>query len=177
MDVIAAVGAVSLQELNARDATGFAEGLDGVFEHAPWVVEAVVSQRPFDTLADLHAALIGVLRRLPESAFVDFLCLHPELAGSAARDGTMTADSAREQGGLALGHLPPEQAARWDTMNAEYRRRFGFPFILCIRRHSLVSALASFEERLSHRREQEMRLALEEITAISGLRLAERVRP
>lgn len=166
---------MTLDELNRRDAVGFSEALAGVFEHAPWVVEAVAGQRPFQSVDQLHGALIGVLRALPGPELVRFLNLHPELAGSAARAGTMTDDSEREQSGLALGRLPPDQAMRWDALNAAYRGRFGFPFILCIRRHDLASAMAAFEARVGHDREQELRTALDEITAISGLRLAERI--
>lgn len=165
----------TLDELNAQDEAGFSQALSGVFEHAPWVVGAVVNQRPFVSIAALHQALIGVLCGLPERSLVAFLCLHPELAGSAARAGTMTEDSEREQSGLALSRLPPAQAARWDQLNASYRERFGFPFILCIRRHDMASALAAFEARLENSRLQEMQSALVEITAISGLRLAERL--
>lgn len=164
-----------LEELNARDAAGFCHALEGVFEHAPWVVEAVAERRPFASREALHAALLGVLRALPEPELVDFLCLHPELAGAAARAGSMTEDSVREQSGLALARLPPEQALRWDRMNADYRARFGFPFILCIRRNSLESAVAAFEARLGRERGEELQAALDEIAAISGLRLAERL--
>ena len=167
--------AIDLAELNRRDAAGFAEALAGVFEHAPWVAQAVAGQRPFADPSALHRALIGVLRALPEADLAAFLNLHPELAGSAARAGTMTRDSEREQGGLALGRLPPEQATRWDALNAVYRQRFGFPFILCIRQHSLASALAAFEMRIGRSRAQEMQTALDEITVISGLRLDDRL--
>lgn len=166
---------LSLEALDRQDDAGFARALSGVFEHAPWVVDAVAAQRPFGSTAALHQALMGVLCGLPEPALVAFLCLHPELAGSSARAGTMTADSEREQSGLALGRLPPGQAERWDQLNARYRERFGFPFILCIRRHDMASALAAFEARLENSRLQELQSALVEITAISGLRLAERL--
>ena len=168
-------GRLTLEALNRCDDAGFAQALGGVFEHAPWVVEAVAPQRPFADAASLHQALIGVLRRLDDPALVAFLCLHPELAGPAARAGTMTADSESEQSGLALASLPPAQAARWDALNAAYRARFGFPFILCIRRHDMASALASFKSRLANDRPREMQCALDEITAISSLRLAGRL--
>ncbi|WPB56365.1 2-oxo-4-hydroxy-4-carboxy-5-ureidoimidazoline decarboxylase [Xylophilus sp. GOD-11R] len=168
-------GTASLDALNRADAAGFAAALDGVFEHAPWVVDAVAGRRPFGSVGQLHEALLGVLRALPEPALVAFLCLHPELAGSAARAGTMTADSADEQAGLALGSLPADQAGRWDTLNARYRERFGFPFILCIRRHDLASALAAFEQRIERSRAEELQASLDEIAVISGMRLAQRL--
>ena len=61
----------------------------------------------------------------------------------------MTRASASEQGRLALHDLAAEEAARWDTLNAAYRQRFGFPFILCIARHSRDSALAVHVARAS----------------------------
>jgi len=165
----------TLAALNRQDADGFADALSGVFEHAPWVVAGVAGLRPFRSAGDLHRALMGVLHALPDAALVDFLNLHPELAGSAARAGTMTDASRDEQGGLALGALPPRQAAHWDRMNAAYRERFGFPFILCIRRHSLASAMAAFEQRLERDRADELAAALDEIHAISSIRLGRRL--
>ncbi len=166
---------ITLEELNRSDDGAFAAALAGMFEHAPWVAERACSRRPFASMAELHGALVDVLRRLPEPEWVAFLRLHPELAGDAARAGQMTLDSQREQGSLALGRLPPEEARRWDAMNTVYRARFGFPFILCIRLHSMASALAAFEQRLQASREHELASALDEITLISGLRLADRI--
>ncbi|MES2184521.1 MAG: 2-oxo-4-hydroxy-4-carboxy-5-ureidoimidazoline decarboxylase [Pseudomonadota bacterium] len=166
---------VTLAELNRCSAAAFADCLGSVFEHAGWVARAAAAQRPFADADALHGAMLGVLRALPEDTLVAFLCGHPELAGAAARTGSMTGDSVREQGGLALGGLPPEAAAQWDRLNAAYRARFGFPFILCIVRHSRDSALAAFGERLGRSRAEELAAAVEEIGHISRLRLALRV--
>jgi 2-oxo-4-hydroxy-4-carboxy-5-ureidoimidazoline decarboxylase len=166
---------VTLAELNRCSAAEFADGLGSVFEHAGWVARAVAGHRPFADVDALHDAMLGAVRSLPEDALVAFLCGHPELAGAAARTGTMTDDSVREQGGLALGGLPPEAAAQWDRLNAAYRARFGFPFILCIGRHSRDSALRAFGERLGRSRAEELAAAVEEIGHISRLRLVLRI--
>ncbi len=166
---------LTLEELNRCDAAAFAAHLGPVFEHAPWVAEAALRQRPFPSLETLHAAMLDAVRRLPEAELVAFLGLHPELAGAAARTGDMTDDSVQEQGSLALGALAPEDVARWDQLNTAYRSRFGFPFILCIRRHSRASALAAFEQRLGRSRTEELAAAVAEIAQISRLRLVLRV--
>lgn len=165
----------SLAELNDASPPRFVALLAGVFEHAPWVAEAVLPARPFASLDALHAAMMATLQALPEPALLALLRGHPELAGEAARTGRMTSDSTDEQGSLALQALAPAEAAQWDALNAAYRERFGFPFILCIRRHSRASALQAFEQRLHNPRATELHNALAEIAAISRLRLAQRV--
>lgn len=166
----------TLNSLNDCPPAQFTAALGSVFEHAPWVAEAVLPQRPFHSLAALHGAMLAVLHALPEPALLALLRGHPELAGEAARRGLMTSDSASEQGRLALHQLGSEEATRWDALNAAYRQRFGFPFILCIARHSRESALAAFEQRLQHDRKTELRLALDEIAEISRRRLDQRLR-
>ncbi|GHC75440.1 hypothetical protein GCM10007320_13650 [Pseudorhodoferax aquiterrae] len=165
----------TLAQLNAADASVFCSLLGDVFEHAPWVAAAIVDQRPFATADALHRAMLAAVAARAEDARVALFNGHPELAGAAARLGHMTADSVREQGGLALDALSPQDSARWDALNAAYRARFGFPFILCIKRHTRASALAAFAQRLANDRGTELANTLVEIGRITRLRLAERI--
>jgi 2-oxo-4-hydroxy-4-carboxy-5-ureidoimidazoline decarboxylase len=165
----------TLEELNRMPREAFLAALGDVFEHAPWVTGSVVDQRPFASVDALHTAMLASVRALPEDQLVALLAGHPALAGAAARAGTMTADSTKEQGALALEKLPGEQMARWDALNAAYQDKFGFPFIICVRRHTLASVLRSFEKRLARDRAAELVAAVEEIARVSRLRLAARV--
>ena len=164
-----------MADLAACSDAAFVERLGSVFEHSAWVARAVLPQRPFASADALHAAMMAVLRALPEADCVRLLRAHPELAGAQARSGAMTADSHAEQGGLALDALDAESAAQWDRLNAAYRARFGFPFVLCIRRHTRASALRAFERRLGNARSVELHETLAEIGRISRLRLAARI--
>lgn len=165
----------TLAQLNAADAAAFLDHLGGVFEHAPWVAAAVVGERPYASTDALHRAMLAAVAACPEEARVALFNGHPELAGAAARLGQMTSDSVREQGGLALGALDAADGARWDALNADYRARFGFPFILCIKRHTRATALAVFEARLANDLATELAGTLAEIGRITRLRLAERI--
>jgi 2-oxo-4-hydroxy-4-carboxy-5-ureidoimidazoline decarboxylase len=115
--------------------------------------------------------MVDVVARLDEPARVAFYAGHPELAGEDARRGTMTDASIAEQGTLSLAQLNTREAERWNALNQAYRTRFGFPFILCIRRHTRESALKAFEQRLEHDRATELDTTLCEIAAITRLRL------
>ncbi len=165
----------TLKKLNACSSQEFIAAMAEVFEHAPWVAEAVVAERPFEHVDALHTAMLGKVLALSSDDMIQLLAGHPELAGSQARLGQMTKDSVREQGGLSLQTLNEADARQWDALNLAYREKFGFPFILCISRHSRASALREFETRLKNDRQTELRLALSEIGRITRLRMAARI--
>ncbi len=56
-------------------------------------------------------------------------------------------------------------------MNHAYRERFGFLFIICVRRHTKDSVLRQFEKRLKNSRDEELAAALKEVERIAALRL------
>ncbi len=173
----AAVGtptAVTLEALNQLPAAEFAAVLGGVFERAPWVAAQAAAGRPFASVAALHAALLAAVQAAPEPTLLAFLRGHPELAGDAARRGAVTAESQAEQAGLGLDRAGKE-AAEIGQLNASYAARFGFPFILCVRRHTRRSLLAQFRRRAQGERSAELAQALQEVGFITRLRLADLV--
>ncbi len=161
-----------LNALNTMSSDAFVAALGGVFEEAPWIAAAVARARPFATVTALHAAMMAAARAAPPEARMAFLCGHPELAGKVARAGAMTAASIAEQGGLGLDRLSDTEFERFAALNAAYRQKFGFPFIVCVRRHTRDSILSQFARRLDNGIPAEMATALDEIGFISRLRLA-----
>jgi 2-oxo-4-hydroxy-4-carboxy-5-ureidoimidazoline decarboxylase len=165
----------SLADLNAASAADFAAALGDVFEHAPWVAAGAAAARPFSSVTVLHNALMDVVRTAPRARLLDFLRGHPELGGKVARAGAMTDASKAEQGGLGLDRLGAEDFARFERLNRAYRERFGFPFIICVRRHTRASIIDQFEQRLRNDPDTELAAALAEIGHITRLRLAAKV--
>jgi len=167
---------MTLDHLNAADQAGFVAAVGDVFEHAPWVAERAYAARPFASVAALHAAMIQALVAAPRDQQFAFLRGHPELAGKVARAGAMTADSKAEQGGLGLDRLTDADFARFERVNAAYAKKFGFPFIVCVRLHkSAESILAAFEQRVGNDPQTEFATALAEIGQITRLRLEDRI--
>jgi 2-oxo-4-hydroxy-4-carboxy-5-ureidoimidazoline decarboxylase len=166
----------SLDEINAMPAADFVAALGDVFEHARWVAERAAAGRPYPTVAALHAGLVQAVHGAPVATQLAFVRGHPELGGKLARAGTMTQASRAEQGGLGLDRLNKEEFARFERLNAAYRERFGFPFIIAVRRHTRASILAEFERRLTNDPAAELATALDEIGHITRLRLDAKVR-
>ncbi len=163
---------VMLGELNRMGSADFAASIGDTFEWAPWVAEAAAARRPFATVTALHDAMMGALRLAPRERQLEFLRGHPDLAGKAARSGALTDDSRREQASVGLDSLDGEEFTRFHRLNDAYKAKFGFPFMICVRRHSRESILRQFERRLGNDAATEFTAALQEVFYITRLRVA-----
>jgi len=157
--------------LNELSRENFLRVIGPVFERSPWIAELSWAKRPFASAGALHRALCETVLASDEPRKLALIRAHPDLAGRAARDGTLTPASAREQASGGLDKLSPEEAALFDQHNRQYRERFGFPFVICARQNKKEAILAGFERRLKHSPEQEIEAALAEIFKIAKLRL------
>jgi 2-oxo-4-hydroxy-4-carboxy-5-ureidoimidazoline decarboxylase len=166
---------VALGSLDAADEATFVAALGEVYEHAPWVAQAVWRQRPFATLAALHEAMMAAVRAAPAEQRLTLIRGHPDLAGKAARAGAMTAHSQAEQASAGLERLSEAEFAQFHRLNGAYREKFDIPFIICARRHSKDSILRQFERRLRNSTAEETETALGEIFRIAALRLDQRL--
>ena len=164
----------TLDALNAMPANSFVAATAETFEHARWVAEAVVNGRPYPSVAALHEAMMQAVRAAPADKALAFIGGHPEL-GSRVKRAELTGHSQTEQGGLGLDRLSAEEFERFSKLNAAYREKFGFPLIICVRRHTRDSILRQFERRLSNDAETERAAALNEIGLITRLRLVDAV--
>jgi len=120
---------------------------------------------------DRHADLLAVMYAATPDEQLALIRAHPELAGKAAIDRTLTEASAAEQASAGLDRLTPQEYDRFHALNAAYRERFGFPFIICVRLTDKAGILAAMERRLGHTREEEIATALGQIGEIVRLRL------
>lgn len=142
--------------------------MTALFEHSPWV-EARADARP--STGNRHADLMAVVCQASAAEQLALIRAHPELAGKAAIDRTLTAASAAEQASAGLDRLTPAEYERFHALNAAYRARFGFPFIICVRLTDKAGILAAMETRLGNAPEAEVATALAQIGEIVRLRL------
>jgi 2-oxo-4-hydroxy-4-carboxy-5-ureidoimidazoline decarboxylase len=158
------------EEAMALDDAGFVVHFGHLFEHSPWVVERAAARRPF---ADLHAGLMQVVADATPDERLALIRAHPELAGKAAIDRALTAESTAEQASAGLDRLSEAEYARFHALNTAYRDRFGFPFVICVRLTDKAGIFAAMEQRLTHDRDVELATAIGEVGAIVRLRLGE----
>ena len=151
-----------------EDRETFIARYGALFEHSPWVVARAAAMLP---LPSLHAGLMKVVHDASPDEQLALIRAHPELAGKAAVDGTLTDASAAEQASAGLDRLTKEEFDRFHALNAAYAEKFGFPFIICVRLTNKAGILAAMEQRLGNDRETEIATALEQIGEIVRLRL------
>ncbi len=142
--------------------------MTALFEHSPWV-EARADALP--STGNRHADLMAVVQAASPEEQLALIRAHPELAGKAAIDGTLTDASAAEQASAGLDRLTRAEYERFHALNAAYRARFDFPFIICVRLTTKAGILSAMEARLAHDRDQEIAAAIEQIGEIVKLRL------
>jgi OHCU decarboxylase len=160
-----------MDAINGLERVAFVDRFGAVFEHSPWVAEAAWRDRPFADRDELYEALVAAMYAAPRDRKLALIRAHPDLAGRAAIEGTLTDSSTREQASAGLDRLSPQQYAAFTRANSAYRQRFGFPFVVCAREHTKESILRVAAERLENGEDEEIRVALEEIAKIARLRL------
>lgn len=162
---------MTLGKLNTLSRDEFVRIIGPVFEYSPWIAEETWSQRPFGTIEALHAVLCDTVRLAGEEKQLALIRAHPDLVGKLALAGQLTKESTNEQASAGLDRLSPEEVELFQTNNAAYQEKFGFPFIICARLNKKEAILNGFKVRLQNSREQEIRTALDEVFKIAELRL------
>lgn len=162
---------MKIEEINSADLMSFTASLGHLFEHSPWVAEETWGRRPFRDAGHLHAELCATMRGAGEERQMALIRAHPDLAGRLAQQNQLTAESKKEQASAGLNRMSAEELARFQALNAAYREKFGFPFIICARLNAREAIFRAMQERMGNSADQERAAALAEIEKIAWLRL------
>jgi N-carbamoyl-L-amino-acid hydrolase len=130
---------LTLERINAASATEFATLVAGAYERAPWIAVGAEAARPFRSVAHLKRALVEVVR-----------------AADATEQRTLLQSARSLAEAFTQGTRGPPNAAaleEFTRLDASYRERFGFPFILApagpgARGLALDEALATLRRRV-----------------------------
>lgn len=163
---------LNLDALNRASQTEFVGTLGEIYEHSPWVAERAFASRPFATVAALTDTMAAAVAAATLEEKLKLVRNHPDLAGKAARAGTLTESSRGEQGALGFDRLSDAEYSRFERLNGAYAEKFGFPFVICTRRQTRDAILDQFEARLANGRDAELKTALREIDLIARIRIA-----
>ena len=160
-----------LDELNACTQGDFVAALANIFEYSPWVAEQAFAARPFAGVNALFAAMKTTVEHAPQELRLALIKSHPDLADKTQRAAGLTAESTSEQNSVGLDRLSDAEYEAFERVNNAYRSKFGFPYIVCVRRHTKDSILSNFEQRLPNDAATETSTSIAEICRIAALRL------
>jgi 2-oxo-4-hydroxy-4-carboxy-5-ureidoimidazoline decarboxylase len=165
----------SLAELNACSDADFVAALANIFEYSPWIAEQAAAARPFAGVRQLYEAMTAAVDRAAPEVRLALIKAHPDLADKTQRAAGLTAESSAEQNSAGLDRLSDAEYEAFERVNNAYHARFGFPYIVCVRRHTRDSILRDFERRLPNDAKAEVAISIAEICRIAALRLDQQV--
>ncbi len=166
----------TLTEINRLNAAQFSQVFGAVYERSPWIAERAFALRPaggFASRAQVHAALVAAVQSASDAGKVALLNAHPELAGREAVAGALTAASTSEQSSAGLTSMTAADVAQLRELNAAYREKFGFPFIIAVRNNTQSAIFGAVKSRLANSREMEINNGLMQVGEIARLRLVD----
>lgn len=152
----------------------FVTSWGSIFEHSPWIAtraHALELGPAHDSATGLHNALARAFRSASADERLATLRAHPDLAGKLAAARRLTPESAAEQSSAALDALTDAERSRFETLNAQYTAKHGFPFIIAVRDHTKASILQAFQTRLHNDTQTELQTACAAVERIAFLRL------
>ena len=170
------MASITLDQLNSATLDAACVLLDGLYEHSPWIARAALQQRPFTSLAQLKHAMAEIVSGGGKDAQLGLLRAHPELAGKAMVDKSLTAESTNEQSKAGLTQCTPAEFEKIQTLNAAYNAKFGFPFIVAVRGPrgtgmQKAEIIATLERRLHGHPDYELQECLRNVHRIAEIRL------
>ncbi|MGD9738943.1 MAG: 2-oxo-4-hydroxy-4-carboxy-5-ureidoimidazoline decarboxylase [Bauldia sp.] len=170
-----AIAPIGVEDVNRLAADAFIARFGDVAEASPWVAAAAARSRPYADREAMIRAFQSAIATASAERQLGVLRAHPDLAGRATLAGEILPDSRTEQASAGLDRLTAEEFARFTTLNARYRERFGFPFILAVRGATKTLILAAFERRLENAPADELAAAVGEVQRIVRFRLEGRI--
>ena len=144
----------------------------GIYEHSAWVAkETWDNAGEYADIGSLPEKLARCVDDAPHEARLALIRAHPDLAGKAAIAGALTEESTDEQAAAGIDQCTPEEFEQFQSLNAAYKQKFGFPFVMAVRNSNRHDILAAFTIRLENDNETEFATAISEIHKIARLRL------
>ena len=85
----------------------------------------------------------------------------------------LTEDSKNEQKNASLNQCTDEEFVEFKKLNEEYKKKFGFPFIVAVKEKNKEEILNSFRQRITNNINLEFEEAKKQVKKIASFRLDE----
>lgn len=153
----------------------FVEVFGDVYEYSAWVAEHCYdtsSNGQLDNKDAVFKCMSMVVNNADAGAKLALIKSHPELGVAIPSVGQLTQASAKEQLSSGLSNLTPTALHELQRLNASYREKFGFPFVMAISGRRPDEIMAGLRSRLAHTRTQELEIAISEVNKIAFIRIS-----
>lgn len=172
----------TISELFSKSKEDIITFLGKIYEHSSWVAEQFYEEhvekqgKEFSNVQELYLAMSSVVEKSSNEQKLTLLKAHPDLCAKIESLKKLTKESQVEQGKAGLSTLTDEERAKFTELNSNYRKKFGFPFILAARNATKYTVLSAIEGRVNRSPEDEFAGALYQVGKIAWMRLLAAIR-
>ena len=159
-------------KINKLPKSGFIKVFANIFENAKWIAEELYNQKPFNSFEELSSKILNIFETATKEKQLKILKAHPDLANKT-KISLLTLDSLKEQASAGLDQCTEEEFDEFKHLNEQYKKKFGFPFILAVKGKNKNEILDNFKKRISFDSTTEFDQAIKQVKQIGSLRLKE----
>ena len=159
----------SIDKFNKLSKPEFISIFGNVFEKTEWIAERCYDSKPYNNLDELVSKMMKIFENIEKERHLEILNSHPDLAV----EKKLTEDSKNEQKNASLNQCTDEEFVEFKKLNEEYKKKFGFPFIVAVKGKNKEEILNSFRQRITNNINLEFEEAKKQVKKIASFRLGE----
>ena len=159
----------SIDKVNKLSKSDFISIFGNVFEKTEWIAQKSYDLKPYKNFEELFSKMMEVFENTEKEKHLEILNAHPNLAV----EKKLTRDSKNEQKNASLNQCNDAEFIEFKKLNEEYRKKFGFPFIIAVKGKNKEEILNSFRQRITNNINLEFEEAKRQVKKIANFRLSE----
>ena len=159
----------SIDKFNKLSKAEFISIFGNIFEKTEWVAEKCYESKPYNNLDELVSKMMKIFENIEKERHLEILNSHPDLAV----EKKLTEDSKNEQKNASLNQCNDAEFIEFKKLNEEYKKKFGFPFIIAVKGKNKEEILNSFRQRITNNINLEFEEAKKQVKKIASFRLGE----
>jgi len=159
----------SIEKVNLLSENDFVDIFGNVFEKTNWIANKAFNLKPYKNFNELMSTLIKIYENSSKEDCLKIFNRHPELA----IEKKLTEDSRKEQKNANLNRCNNEEFSEFQNLNYDYKKKFGFPFIIAVKGKNKNEILTSFRKRIKNEINLEFEEAKNQVKRIATFRLNE----
>ena len=159
----------SIDKFNKLSKAEFISIFRNIFEKTEWIAERCYESKPYNNLDELVSKMMKIFENIEKERHLEILNSHPDLAV----EKKLTEDSKNEQKNASLNQCTDEEFIEFKKLNEEYKKKFGFPFIIAVKGKNKEEILNSFRQRITNNINLEFEEAKKQVKKIANFRLSE----
>ena len=159
----------SIDKFNKLSKSEFISIFGNIFEKTEWIAERCYESKPYNNLDELVSKMMKIFENIEKEKHLEILNAHPDLTV----EKKLTEDSKNEQKNASLNQCTDEEFVEFRKLNNEYKKKFGFPFIIAVKGKNKEEILNNFRQRLTNNINLEFEEAKKQVKKIASFRLSE----